>query len=474
MITRLQEFEIYLILESFIEVAPDLRKALYNVNHPIAEKILGLIDPETNLLTTEEDVKDAEAIYTAPVADQIVIQKHGQNINPNNVMKIGKFVRKISSEFTPNDIESFVKAYKSSALQVHLKPEIVKGDKIREVFLDVNILSKTGDYATNCMMSGNCQPYLEVYVDNPKRISAAVQKNEDGKIVARALLWNTDQGEVVMDRVYSTDANWKAAMEKWGVDQGYYRRAFDDGKPRNADKFIFKNSLVERKFTVTLTSYEYPFWPYLDTFSWMTTEGVLSNYIPAGADFYEFKKSNGTYVLIENNWWNDRPAMNKSEVIELLEEFKIFEYEIHADLSVTVNQNLNIIYERIVKLPITFKDIYGDVVLVECSLESLEGLPKIIRGTLDVSGNPNLYQLIGGPEIINGDFIATGCALRNLVGGPKQVKGEYDVRENELRNLDGLANKISGSLNLSRQNSNTRFKISDIQKLSSVKGKIYL
>lgn len=73
---------------------------------------------------------------------------------------------------------------------------------------------------------------------------------------------------------------------------------------------------------------------------------------------------------------------------------------------------------------------------------------------------------------INGEFYCGACRLESLIGGPDIVMGQYDVSNNLLSSLDGVAKEIHGNLTLS-DNRFTSLRNSH-KHLSIVTGNIYI
>jgi hypothetical protein len=101
------------------------------------------------------------------------------------------------------------------------------------------------------------------------------------------------------------------------------------------------------------------------------------------------------------------------------------------------------------------------------SLENIEGCPKMLTGDFFIASNFGLNSLVGGPQVVDGDYDCSSCALdslegapekvggffncsnnnlETLKGGPKEVGGIYNCTENDLQTLEGLAEKIGRTL----------------------------
>ena len=473
MITNLFSFQLVKILESYVQLDDQFIEMLHKIDHPISSEIIDMID-DRNFINTESDLKDTTVIYTSQKPDEIIYKRQNRELNTSDKMKIGKFVKKINNKYDSTDIEKFVTLYKSIYLEKEADPIIVSGENLRRAFLIKNVAAEVGDYATNCMRYESTQRFLDILVDNPDRISAVVLMNEESKILSRALLWKTDDDSIVMDRVYAVDPGWKRVLHNWANKQGYYFRAKDDTKPFNSDIFIYKGNQVVKEFSIKLQKFNFDTYPYLDTFFYLDEDGYLHNFSPKFKNYYELKGSNGLpSSSVEYEWWMDHKAKTKAEVEEFLEKSSIFNYSINDDLSVNVNQNVNIIWENIKLIPIEFRSIEGNVVLSGNKLQSLKGLPKEIYGVLDISNN-QLRTLEGCPEIVHGDFDVSDCFLKSLEFGPKKVMGDYIAERNELVDIEGIAKEIEGDLIIKDQKSNKKFNKSLINSLSDVSGSIII
>ena len=265
MITNLLSFQLNQILESLVQLDNQVVDMLHKIDHPISFEVLNMIDNK-NFIDTQTDLKDISVIYLSEQPDEINYKRKNRELNPSDKMKIGKFIKKINNDYNPTDIEKFVTLYKSIYLEKKSDPIIVRGEDLRKAFLIKNIAAEVGDYATNCMRYESTQKFLDILVENSDKISAVILMNEDGKILSRSLLWNTDDGSIVMDRVYAVDPGWKRVLHNWANRQGYYYRAKDDTKPFNSDIFIHKGIQVVKEFSIKLKKFNFDTYPYLDTF----------------------------------------------------------------------------------------------------------------------------------------------------------------------------------------------------------------
>lgn len=103
-------------------------------------------------------------------------------------------------------------------------------------------------------MTGSCAKYTELYAENSEKVKLAIYSN--GRR-ARALLWSTDEGKKVLDRIYPNEGSHVTAMQEWAAANGYVYRPYTG---------MGDNSLSDgKRYHVTLKATDYC--PYMDTFN---------------------------------------------------------------------------------------------------------------------------------------------------------------------------------------------------------------
>jgi hypothetical protein len=203
----------------------------------------------------------------------VMFEKAGENLqedfwNPNKRYhsSIGKIIRRImtdfESRFTFKDLESFVSLYKLESFKEcgelgDLIFEEVSGEKIRWAYHENNYYQGTGELGSSCMRYSYCQPYLDIYVANPDKISLALLLKKD-RVAARCLIWNISESERWHDRIYAIDENTKIAMKS-------RLEAYHDCYHGSSSMFI------PLKYT------DFDTYPYMDTFKYLNTGKGLSN-----------------------------------------------------------------------------------------------------------------------------------------------------------------------------------------------------
>jgi deoxyribodipyrimidine photolyase len=181
--------------------------------------------------------------------------------------KIGRLVKNLlpkDSDITDKEIEDFVNIWKSHFIGDRFKIEEVSGEDIRKWYSkkNHNILAKKSSLGKSCM-SGEPSKIFNIYVDNPEVVSMIIQRDENGKLLSRALVWKTTDDIRILDRIYYTH-DWN----KYGVIK-FFKEKYSDGL-----------TLKPNLFEVQLKNWKYveTGYPYLDTFCYLDWKtGKLSN-----------------------------------------------------------------------------------------------------------------------------------------------------------------------------------------------------
>ena len=79
------------------------------------------------------------------------------------------------------------------------------------------------------------------------------------------------------------------------------------------------------------------------------------------------------------------------------------------------------------------------------NIDSLEGCPDILRGSLNAFTN-DLEDLKGAPREVYGNVSFQDNLLTSLKGSLEMVVGNLDLSDNKLKNFDGSLRKVTGDL----------------------------
>lgn len=107
--------------------------------------------------------------------------------------------------------------------------------------------------------------------------------------------------------------------------------------------------------------------------------------------------------------------MNIKELRKLCKELMITHWVQIEDGSINVHADVNLMNKGLDRIPIKFNIVYGEFIISNNNLTSLENTPNKISGNLYASNNK----------------------LKNLIGCPKYVNGRLSFKHNPLESLDG-------------------------------------
>lgn len=192
-------------------------------------------------------------------------------------------------DFNASDIEKFVNAYTAKVLFEQNALErfkVVSGEEIRKWYDEKNYsnINGGGQLNSSCMRHSRCQKYFDIYVDNPKVCQLLIlMDNTDKKILGRAILWKTENGDNFMDRIYTEKDNYMKLFKQWGEQNSYQMKSYN-----------YKGEPIIVKVKPKLYSY----YPYMDTLScYAPVKGILSN-ITVDYDSYPDLKLDRTFKSI--------------------------------------------------------------------------------------------------------------------------------------------------------------------------------
>jgi len=117
--------------------------------------------------------------------------------------------------------------------------------------------------AHSCMSAGNT-PRTWLYVLNPDVIQLAVTSNKK----ARALLWTTETGHKILDRIYPGTGFSSNFLKNWALGMGYYTR---DNNAASGGQSVVGKAPFDVETAVVKLDKLHPrhIFPYLDTFRYV-------------------------------------------------------------------------------------------------------------------------------------------------------------------------------------------------------------
>ncbi|CAG7580136.1 MAG: hypothetical protein SLAVMIC_00265 [uncultured marine phage] len=178
------------------------------------------------------------------------------------------------------EVEKFVNNYKLFYSITYgkedFKFEVLKGEDIKKGYMRDNYLFG-GTLSNSCM--NNKTNFLDIYSKNEN--VSLLTLGCYGKIIGRALLWETKKGEKVMDRIYYGRDHDHQKFIMWGRERGYLIKEKD-----------FYGRKRDYKHTIQLKrNIKYNKYPYLDSFRYFNRfTKRLQNHEPSmGGIFLPFK-----------------------------------------------------------------------------------------------------------------------------------------------------------------------------------------
>lgn len=191
-----------------------------------------------------------------------------------------RFIRPdfLEFEIEDTDLEVFANAMKAADITEMVEMRLVEGEDIRKYYSHRQYANRnTGSLGQSCMRYDECQPFFDLYVNNPNQIKMVIAVHkETHKLVGRALIWYTKEGDVVMDRIYGNDSM-IVFFRNYAKSQGWYTRAVNS--IQNERTWNTPNGEeVTKTWKIELDNPKVKQYPYMDTFKYYNrTEGWISN-----------------------------------------------------------------------------------------------------------------------------------------------------------------------------------------------------
>lgn len=272
------EFRYMSLLESIIKTKEDFIQLFRRIDHDYARIIVDLID-------TEVDVKTSfNGLQISHKRDKInfIPDSQFQRVSDGNKFDrkaseadVGRLVRSLliarSEPVSDVELEKFVNLYKAEWDKLYgedLKYDIVKGEDIRYWYSGRRYLGR-GSLSNSCMRYDHCQYYLDIYVQNPE-VCKLVILTEKGKLRARALLWDTDEG-LYLDRIYSSDESDVNLLTSW-LTAELGSKKFLDFRNIKASSTSYVEVLPKNNLKVKVDNFNFDSYPYLDSLKFLILE----------------------------------------------------------------------------------------------------------------------------------------------------------------------------------------------------------
>lgn len=214
-------------------------------------------------------------------------------------IKVGRFINKFfPNTFTDKAIEDFVNKWKSVSIK---KPnfQVWKGPDIKKAYM-----SNTYHFAENsssplmnsCM---NDEIRLVDFYSYCPTCHVVVLLDEESRILGRALLWEDDEGKMIMDRVYFVyDKDYHKFIRLANDHDWFYKKRNISGGSsfiKNGQEFTLKSKV---RVPDVFKFYEDGF-PFMDTFYYAQGEWAM-NYEPESGKYFKLQDTEGGFEEFED------------------------------------------------------------------------------------------------------------------------------------------------------------------------------
>jgi len=202
---KINEAKFY-IKNDFIEILESIRSS--GISDELSSAISELIDSNltdveplwgTNIkLLNSNDVEYIRPIKGKPVDKW-----------PTLTVGLTRFLTRICGDLkiniTPANIDNLARLIKSNRDLPKVRLKLVVGEAIRWSYL-IDNCENYSSLGGSCMNKKGSQEYLDIYVKNPDKIALLVVIGPNDKILARRLVWNTDNKGITVDTIYSSNS----------------------------------------------------------------------------------------------------------------------------------------------------------------------------------------------------------------------------------------------------------------------------
>ena len=147
--------------------------------------------------------------------------------------------------------------------------------------------------------------------------------------------------------------------------------------------------------------------------------------------------------------WSDFLKESLEDIDSICKRYGIENYTVKEGL-VYVDDDVDLSYKKINKLPLKFGEVSGDFNCSWNKLTSLEGAPSRVGGHFSCSWN-QLTSLEGSPIRVGGFFDCCWNQLTSLEGAPEVVEKNFYCYRNQLTTLKG-GSKVRGTRYLAYNN----------------------
>jgi hypothetical protein len=401
-------------------------------------------------------------------------------------ISIGRWVRRVifdlhKSSISDSEIEKFVNQYKSIFDGEDTKLELVSGEDIRKYYLQTNYESIKGHLGNSCMRYTNCQPYLDIYVNNPDVCQLLILRSDEDpeKIKGRALLW-----KIKMPEIYKN--GYQSYNDEYYLDRIYTindsdRQLFEDWAEEKNIKHFNSNLGYNWRIFIQLGDYDYKYYPYMDTLKvYNRSTKVLSNDedLWPRSGFIRIEETGGGYTSDDVVWSDYRDEYIPRDNAVYCENIQDY---VWSDDAVYLDYRGEYVYpnEDVVWSDYHCENFYADdCVYSEMMSDNLyPDNPQVIEVIIDSYGETD-WCVKSRTDLyleVDGDYYSKSTYIKDPFTNEYHFLDEKD--ENDTKYSDSLYNKLvlelfGKELDRSEVIKNTNIKIKEIYNTSELNKKL--
>jgi hypothetical protein len=230
-------------------------------------------------------------------------------------MKKIPFRYEYSSKFYEQLNNSVVAAY---SLNISMS-EVSGSDIVKYYNEDQYKYGDSSSLGNSCMRHSSCSEFIEFYARNEECVKMVIALDADDKLVGRALLWTTDSGIKLMDRIYGSDVVIEK-FKKYALSMDYAHK--EEQSYNNDNGWVNGDGLFTEYYDITVNNI-YTM-PYMDTFKYtndLTNDKMLlsnrnGDYQFSGTDgcTETYEEADDNYVICARS--GDRISRDDAEYID--------------------------------------------------------------------------------------------------------------------------------------------------------------
>lgn len=289
-----------------IEISDNLKTILQNISREsVVAKLLlkkrhqkeDLVENPVNFISVSGEDSGKISYLTKERIDKIFTETEITDLWSSSKRfhaKPGAFVSKVFKDIPAKEVEIFSNLFKAESSKPNFQFKVVLGEDIRKYYHHSKHQSESGSLGVSCMRYDRCQPYFDLYCENPEVISMLVMLDEFDKVLGRSILWQFGTKKL-MDRIYTAnDEKLSLYFKKWAYENGFLHRKQQNWY--NSIMFQDSQNVVEINKTVVLKNFNFDNFPYMDTFRFLNRNtGELSNFIKNDRSVITLCGSEGNY-----------------------------------------------------------------------------------------------------------------------------------------------------------------------------------